>query len=1409
MNRPSVSMLALAVLLLSLTGNTCAEHVYEAHMLPSDASPAWRTVIDHNRSAQRFVWANDGLLTVHTPESHDNIAWSVGSWAGKDGTDVFRIEPQKGATVDVRLRVVESSATGVFQLQVSDGRTYWTVFFHPAHILVHRGKSGAQSTRVRYDNTSFNTFRFAILGERASLYVAGRDDPLIADAAPSGTHGKTPRHALTFGDFNSGANGRFDLKSVRWSTEIAEFRPPSTTEATETEKAVANLTTLRRRWAKTTGGPSVLFMGYRHHAYTGAASRRLFLRDLALKHGFRVTFRHQEFGFRNQPAEFEPAEFDNYDVIVYLSPPWSRTDEKRLTDTFTKQWAAALRFVDRGGGLLFMPHVGETYQFTIQQCFASLGLEPLAAIPVEPAPVSATVMQIRWSYTDRLDNDHPITKGVRGLWLPAYGDKAREIWNANSTAVRVSDAWDVIARFGDAVQFRPFEFHGVGRQFSEPGERDQRSKPLLAIRSHGKGRIAFFALDSAFHIVGGRAPGYEGIFLSNGVKGIPSDGETLVVNTLNWLGAVARTGDDLGGALTDPASVSDSTFKPSPKLTEPQGFAAPRPGYKGAIGALSPRSGGKSSVAEYAARAQEIGLDFLVVLDDLDQIDAKQLAQLNTEAKSASTSEFTCIPGLRFRDESGNRFVAFRNALLYPTDAMLRPNRRFRTVIRKKERSSGTSGLGLAQWMQSNGHRCAVVHYRDPKDRLSDDPYEYGVPPWDVRPYRQFHSVFTHDVDGNLIDDMVEEHKVVVDDGQHPHPVAITFMDEAADLDRIADGTLPHTVRWTADFSTFGANTGEEPEYLPTSYATQGPVIERWQWDSRDLVNNGTYWDWTYYQQRWGLDVTSDVGLKTVEIWDGKELIRRWHPGGAQAFSKTITVNKHQLTMPLVIATDIEGKRAVTDGFQWRSHNFYVSWCSDRVNTLSYSALPSKESPWGHSGGTWCVTTQAKGPIWDNLRLDVNLDILRFPGFDGQAGGGAFSSPVFYVHAAEGQPRDGRLYRHITWPLGSQEVVIQEQVFEHQLVPEQTGPHGWSTCGPIVPTDVLEGKMRYTTFVHWGHAPAPILVEAEMRFKQDVTTSDSRPALTINNLTGGNRSAAYAGVAVQGTGTHDRAYPICHDRRDHHVATGPLPPGAYVWFYPSTFGPFGTIALSDDLSYRVSVQPTTRNAQLRLGKPGQVFRKGDVVRWRYLAVTSGFNDSTGIDTPRRIVDLLGIDGKPGYTVTPQQGTVTDTTYMLTVSPSPGEGGFRGTIEPNEDVRLHGLPTALPLVAENMNDRWTAVLWDKGQGAARPIPVAEGKAYAHYRELRKPITLFIGHPFVCDDPEVHITVVQTGDMSFYVQGHNPTDQPRTVTIRSSEGCTWLPQIDAKPIQWTWALPPGGDREEHLGEPTPFTPAMAEE
>lgn len=259
---------------------------------------------------------------------------------------------------------------------------------------------------------------------RAALFVNGRGPALFKGVEPSGVIKKDGRHALGFGDGSDGASGRFDLDFVRWTLQGARFDAPAS-PSTSKDESIPATPELMRDAAKRTGGPSVLFIDQRQHIFYGGASQKMFLGKLALEHGFRVAFREQEFPFHNRRGNVDPKEFRNYEALVYLNPAWPEVDKGSLTETFQEQWKAALDFVRGGGGLLYMPWVGEGYLFATRLCFQPLGLTPLAAIPVGRAVTPGTVMRIPFVYTTPRDAKHPILEGVSGLWIPVYhGDKA-------------------------------------------------------------------------------------------------------------------------------------------------------------------------------------------------------------------------------------------------------------------------------------------------------------------------------------------------------------------------------------------------------------------------------------------------------------------------------------------------------------------------------------------------------------------------------------------------------------------------------------------------------------------------------------------------------------------------------------------------------------------------------------------------------------------------------------------------------------------------------------------------------------------------------------------------------------------------------------------------------------------------
>ena len=123
----------------------------------------------------------------------------------------------------------------------------------------------------------------------------------------------------------------------------------------------------------------------------------------------------------------------------------------------------------------------------------------------------------------------------------------------------------------------------------------------------------------------------------------------------------------------------------------------------------------------------------------------------------------------------------------------------------------------------------------------------------------------------------------------------------------------------------------------------------------------------------------------------------------------------------------------------------------------------------------------------------------------------------------------------------------------------------------------------------------------------------------------------------------------------------------------------------------------------------------------------------------------------------------------------GQGkGFAGSIYLPKHEKL---PTVLPVMVENLNPRWTAVLYEKKANRARPLGMLKGTAYAHLRPTRKSQQIFIGHPFTCNQPDVFMTAVQTGEKTWTLSFNNPTDKDLVVNVKCSR---WFKMVPMQPI-----------------------------
>ncbi len=1075
--------------------------------------------------------------------------------------------------------------------------------------------------------------------------------------------------------------------------------------------------------------PSVLFLDLRRQEHYETYFKQ-FLRQMH-ETGFDVT--------RADVNAIEPADFANYNVIVYLNVPNWDDNSHGPPARFTAQLVALDDFLAAGGGVLAMSHPGPQRLPSLWAMYRPHGLEVQVATIHDPLAETATLVNAPFAYTDRLA-DHPVTEGVRGLWYPVYPDGG-QVWNANTSPFAVDDTWTVLVETAASAWVSPYTFNMSEIDSHAPSGRIDGPVPLLAVKQVGPGRLAFCGVDGSYHIHGGLAPACEGVTMGPGLLGKPSDFEPLMLNLLHWLGEPSLASGALGGATTDEGDIAPPQLVvPPPK--DSWGYWRPEERFHGVIGPRTGYSVGASTAAEYAAAARAADLDFVIFAEPLTDISEADFTRLKDECRTLSSDDLLLVAGLDCEDETGNHYVVMAPDLRWPAAGLLVPGTRKFWVLGDKPR-----GLAFCKYMQQNLPALVSI-YRG----------EGGVPWWDTRCYRQAIPIETWR-NGERVDELKDEYRALAAAGEWPVPVALNFMDSADQLAAMPGGEEPHTVLLAYSLDELRGKIAPRSDFRPTSWVTNGPEIEYWQWLSdRDYVANGYWWDWTRYRWAARFRVTSDAGLREVLVYDGPRLVRRFDAGGATEFEREIPlVHEQQKNLTLVV-TDANGRTAWGGELLDRNHLMEHVYCSDRMNTLSYACLPS-DGPYGSTVGTWPMPVMAKGPLTDDLFVALNQDMYRFPGYDGQPERHLKIIPAVHVHTDQGA-EGGRVNRRILRPLATADVCIEETTFEHRFPEGVNVWNSWNNLGPIEPMQIFKGRLRYTTFTHPGHLPAPVLVEGEIEMLRDGRFSDDR-AMPLHVAFAGApyADAGYSTCIIAHTGANDVTFGINYDDRPQLQRwSAPFPTGAYGYFYHSLYGPGGLFSLTDGLQ-AYYVGPPLYRVNIGLPLRGRPFRAGDRFSFRYIAFAGGYDTLPSDRLPERFRDLMGLDGSPGYTVAAEQGAVTSTLYALTIDG--GGAGFAGTVIPEES-----LPAILPVIVEGLNDRWGSVMLDRETRLWRPLAMHEGAAWAHLDLTARdpqPASIFIGHPFTCNNPELFLTLVQTAPGEFTLAVHNPTVAEVSATL----------------------------------------------
>lgn len=1114
--------------------------------------------------------------------------------------------------------------------------------------------------------------------------------------------------------------------------------------------------------------PAVLFAGYPHCTCAHHMARRLDADGLAVNAmGWP--------GLEGPPLTWDRVQAYNVIVVAGLG---LAAGDLSLGDRLTASIAVLRRFLDEGGGILFLPvwcqmETSLPPQAAFMQPY---GLKPLPQEVVfdrDPC-VTATAWKVPFAYTTNVLANSPVTAGVTGLWYPAA---TRAGAQQHTTTFTTDDTWTILVRGtpGSMTRVVPFD-RWLDADEAAPGTHDH-AVPLAAVREAGRGRLMCLGITPEYLYGSAAATTLEGIVLDRGLRQTPSGGYTLFRNGLLWLAEPSLAAGTLGGAATDPSLLADPT---RPRLQQPADWLPaaapppPDPPNPGLIGARTALSVGKGTVADWAARARSLGLAFLVFLEEFAELTRDEFEQLRAACAQTTTPGFAAIPGFVIDDEVGNHYFYFGTGFPYPEPRFLTPDGK-RLASYDPELDPRNPHLPGQLAMTT-----LVYAYSLGGFKLTAGNFLYSQ---DAAPFANFFSnwnaaaVMVHR-DGRLLEDAVVPYLQLVDAGQGPVPIAIEFVDDPDRLGAAAWRTVVRAARAGGRVTAGeleGANTVAAywnlwhfyPDNPTRVYITSGPEIETWSFAGpRDYEGNNPG-DFARPNLHWRVfgRVTAPAGLRSVVVHDGEDVFRRFLPAGETAFEFTLDLAHDRQHNLVLVAEDQRGGRAIA-GEQWdRNHRLEEFNCSDRNNQLSYGLLIAGDGTAVMIGGNQSLGTP-------NKRLDGreispsgtfrNDALLGAPAFDGAAGGEpAFFAPLI-LRTPDGEVRcpdvvEARRLLHTA------DTSLGEGRFEHNFADGIRVANVWHTLWRTEPATDFTVAWRRQFFTIDPDSPlAVFLWRFRVTLRRDLPNQGIQPAGFIRLgearlwALRGSDGSAWAGAWEETPRSEDRFLTVPFGLgASAAVLDSPLG-GAAV--FPLTDGMEAQIALPARSGFGVRFNQTAAATPQRAGQECEV-------AFLIVGIPRATERTRRLPSPttevvERFAHDFGLrDGRPAYSVAPRAGTVTGRRYVLAVD-GRESAAFSGTLAGD-------LVSTLPIAVSGLADRWSAVLYDRRLRQSRPIGVFEGTAWAVVR-LHGELDLFVGHPVTCDRPEVTIQATQTGETVWTVEVHNPTDAPvRTVLRRNPE------------------------------------------
>jgi len=1068
----------------------------------------------------------------------------------------------------------------------------------------------------------------------------------------------------------------------------------------------------------------------------------------------------------------EPLKWPNlkeFNVIIYGG--FTEDPKIKTIDAETRKRAAAERqaleqFVNSGGGLIVLPalrrYPGQAIDEYYTLVLEGFGIKVLPEGIWDPSHQfkdKGTLAFAPLSYflTTQI-KPHPVTQGVQRLALPQTYQAAPAI-----AALSYSTDWTVLVSGESTAQSykRNAEYY---LDLKQPGTY-KAAPPIAAVRQFGKGRVFCYPLPSAHISLNFGNPSWPHTTetVGDADSKLPSFSHQLVINAIGW---VSEPSQKLPGFGTRkiPERFPSVHWDEKVQLPPPPAKAAKEPIalQRGILGAHSSFSDGQGSVEDYAKAAAEAKLQFVIFAESLEHLTAEKWRKLvETCQQLSQKGPVLLVPGYEYSDVNGVRWAIWGKQVVYP-------RREFFAQDGKRILRDGnlTYASNLAGRM--------LLDY----DKLPGDPanmwWFYSVPIW----------VYDQD---KLVADNLKQYLLARDN---------LYMVTAACFTRIKS---PREVTAAARRCTWNVDPSRHPR-LSAAVDTSASQWNSWTSASQggekgprlawaELVwRAGNFYRTSGTQRvRGTFRASSAAGLQEVRLHDGTHgIVRRFLCGGAKEFNRTIELvhdRQHELVLE---AVDRQGQRAICSAHRLFSLSQGFYRCSDNNNLLG--TTPAGAFPDRHD--------------FPRFATFEDSDLITLVGFD--SGTGNMNKPgaiptIFSVQTAAGQqgpqylkpvPDDaGRriVQTPMRFPFSSYEINVVEassQKYVKELTNDSPAQGPFMPVGDALPYATLDrrayllrSRMDYflKSNARRPHEAAAnyqgdiFVHEGTLRFRQDVTLKGQVPILLERVIyKGGSEYGQADRVLIEDA---ERGEVMLHyGPQDKIHQAGTLRKGGWLTGQFTDGGALAAVPAIDGMRYEINTFSTgpkslTWNYFFGLGRDGQKVRKGEEMRYRYLAV------SISGRTPKDD-HLLKSVGR-SFILDPKGISPKDVEVGQLLNPEVITTGRANNHEFVAKFQPASLMINRPLRIEGIEDNGCAAVyvlngnpWEK---RFRFVGVFENAALFQQNTDQGP-TLWVGNPFYAENAKLRMTLVaeglRPGERPF-LEVHNPTDSAVTTIVRSPQ------------------------------------------